>query len=55
MGSVFGDVRFSGLASGVVGTWQLDVRIPDNATPGVVPVRVVINGVPSNIISVAIR
>jgi uncharacterized protein (TIGR03437 family) len=54
-GNTFGEVRFSGLAGGMVGVWQLDVRIPENAPTGNVPVRVVINAVPSNIITVAIR
>ncbi len=55
VGNTFGEVRFSGLAAGMVGVWQLDVRIPETAPTGNVPVRVVINAVPSNIIIVAIR
>jgi uncharacterized protein (TIGR03437 family) len=55
MGSTFGDVKFSGLASGLVGVWQLDVAIPSNISGGTLPVRVVINSVPSNIINVVVR
>jgi uncharacterized protein (TIGR03437 family) len=55
VGNTFGEVRFSGLAGGMVGVWQLDVRVPETAPTGNVPVRVVINAVPSNIITVAIR
>ena len=55
VGNTFGEVRFSGLAAGMVGVWQLDIRIPDAAPTGNVAVRVVINAVPSNIITVAIR
>jgi uncharacterized protein (TIGR03437 family) len=54
-GNTFGEVRFSGLAAGRVGVWQLDVRIPDNAPTGSIPVRAVINAVPSNIITVVVR
>jgi uncharacterized protein (TIGR03437 family) len=56
VGNTFGEVTFSGLAAGMVGVWQLDVRIPENAPSGAaVPVRAVINAVPSNIVTVAIR
>jgi uncharacterized protein (TIGR03437 family) len=55
VGTTFGEVKFSGLAPGMVGIWQLDVRVPDNAPTGAVPVRAVINAVPSNIVTVAIR
>ena len=55
IGNTFGEIRFSGLAADRVGVWQLDVRIPENAPTGIVPVRAVINAVPSNIVNVAIR
>jgi uncharacterized protein (TIGR03437 family) len=55
IGSTFGEIQFSGLQAGVVGTWQLNVKIPGNAPSGSVPVRAVINGIPSNIITVSIR
>lgn len=55
IGNTFGEVKFSGLAGGAVGVWQLDVQIPENAATGSIPVRAVINGVPSNIVTVEIR
>lgn len=55
IGPAFGQVQFSGLAPGKVGTWQLKVRIPDDAPTGTVQARAVINGQPSNLINVAIR
>jgi uncharacterized protein (TIGR03437 family) len=55
IGNTFGEVKFSGLAAGLVGVWQLDVKIPENAPTGNIPVRAVINAVPSNIVTVAIR
>jgi uncharacterized protein (TIGR03437 family) len=55
MGNVFGDIEFSGLASNAVGVWQIDVRIPPNAPTGPVPLRAIINAIPSNIIQVTIR
>jgi uncharacterized protein (TIGR03437 family) len=55
IGNTFGEVKFSGLAAGLVGVWQLDIRIPENAPSGNVAVRAVINAVPSNIVTVAIR
>jgi uncharacterized protein (TIGR03437 family) len=52
----FGGVQFSGLAPGFVGLWQINVTIPAG-TPagGAVPMRVVINGTPSNTVTVAVR
>lgn len=56
VGTTFGDVQFSGLAPGAVGVWQLTVKLPDNVASGnAVPLRAVINGNPSNIVSVAIK
>jgi uncharacterized protein (TIGR03437 family) len=54
IGSGFGDVKYSGLAPGYIGLWQINVLIPSGAT-GAVPVRVVINGTPSNTVTVAVR
>ena len=54
MGSSFGDVKYSGLAPGYIGLWQINVVIPQGAT-GTTPVRVVIDGIPSNIVTVAVR
>jgi uncharacterized protein (TIGR03437 family) len=56
VGSTFGDIPFSGLAPGFVGLWQLNVKIPSNALSGnAIPVRAVINGISSNIVTVAIK
>jgi uncharacterized protein (TIGR03437 family) len=56
IGATFGDVQFSGLAPGFVGLWQINVRIPADAPSGnAVPLRVLINGTPSNVVSIAIR
>jgi uncharacterized protein (TIGR03437 family) len=56
IGNTFGDIQFSGLAPGYVGLWQMNVKIPaDVPTGGSVPVRVVINGTPSNTVNIAVR
>ena len=56
IGTSFGEVQFSGLTPGQVGIWQISVKIPISAAVGnTVPLRAVINGVPSNIVGVAIR
>ena len=56
VGNTFGQIQFSGLTPGLVGIWQITVRIPVSVSPGnAVPLRAVINGVPSNIVNVAIR
>jgi uncharacterized protein (TIGR03437 family) len=54
MGSAFGDVKFSGLAPGYIGLWQINVVVPQGLS-GAVRVRVVINGTPSNNVTVAVR
>lgn len=51
----FGAVQYSGLAPGFVGLWQINVTIPRGTPAGNVPVRVVINGTPSNTVAVAVR
>jgi len=53
--SGFGDVKYSGLAPGYIGLWQINVVIPAGLPPGAIPVRVVINGTPSNTVTVAVR
>lgn len=55
MGNGFGEVQFSGLAPGFVGLWQVNVRIPADAPSGNLPVRILINGIPSNTVSIAVR
>jgi uncharacterized protein (TIGR03437 family) len=54
LGNGFGDVKYSGLAPGYIGLWQINVLIPQGAT-GAVPIRVVINGTPSNTVTIAVR
>jgi uncharacterized protein (TIGR03437 family) len=49
-------VQFSGLAPGFVGLWQINVQIPSNAPTGsAVPVYVVLGGVRSNSVTMAIQ
>ncbi len=56
IGSGFGTVQASGLAPGYVGLWQINVTIPQGiATGGAVPLRVVLDGSPSNIVTVALK
>jgi uncharacterized protein (TIGR03437 family) len=55
VGSTFGQVQFSGLAPGFAGLWQLNVKIPDTALSGTVPVRAVILGRPSNVVTIFIE
>jgi uncharacterized protein (TIGR03437 family) len=56
LGNGFGNIQFSGLAPNFVGLWQINVQIPlDAATGNAVPLRVIINGTPSNTVTVAIR
>jgi len=56
VGTGFGDIQFSGLAPNLVGVWQIKMRLPLTITSGAaVPVRVVINGPPSNTVTLAIR
>jgi uncharacterized protein (TIGR03437 family) len=52
----FGAIQFSGLAPGLVGIWQITVQIPMTVSAGnAVPLRAVIDGVPSNIVTVALK
>ena len=56
IGSGFGNVQYSGLAPGYVGLWQINVAIPSGTPSGTaVPIRVLINGSPSNVVTVAVR
>jgi uncharacterized protein (TIGR03437 family) len=54
--SSVGVVQYSGLAPGWVGLWQINVTVPSDASTGnAVPVKVVIDGAPSNAVTVAIK
>ena len=49
------DVVFAGLAPGLVGTAQVNARIPQGLAPGDQPVFITINGVPSNAGLITVR
>ena len=56
IGGIPATVEFSGLAPGYVGLWQVNVRIPSNATTGnAVPVVVSLDGRTSNQTTVAVN
>ena len=56
IGSSFAEIQYSGLAPGYIGLWQINVKIPQEVPPGnATPVRILLNGVPSNTVTVAIR
>jgi uncharacterized protein (TIGR03437 family) len=55
IGSGFGQVQYSGLAPGFIGLWQINVKIPADAPTGNVGLRVIIDGTPSNQVTVAIK
>lgn len=56
IGSAFGVIQYSGLAPGDIGTWQINVTIPSGiATGSAVPVRVVIDGTASNLVTIAVK
>jgi uncharacterized protein (TIGR03437 family) len=53
--SALGEIKFSGLAPGFIGLWQVNVAVPSGVTGSAVTVRVIINGASSNTVSVAVR
>jgi len=54
MGSVSIPAAFAGLAPGYVGLYQVNVPVPANAPSGsAVPLTVTVNGVVSNMVTVA--
>jgi uncharacterized protein (TIGR03437 family) len=55
IGSNFGNVQYSGMAPGFVGLWQINVTIPQGTPSGAVPARVLIDGAPSNSVTIAVR
>jgi uncharacterized protein (TIGR03437 family) len=56
IGTAVGEIQFSGLAPGVVGTWQITVKVPSQIQPGnTVNLRAVINGAISNIVTAAVK
>jgi uncharacterized protein (TIGR03437 family) len=56
IGGIAATVRFSGLAPGFVGLYQVDVQVPADAPTGdQVPLSIVIGGVESHVVSIAIN
>ncbi len=56
IGGAFGNIMYSGLAPGAIGLWQINVTIPSGiATGNAVPMRVVIDGASSNLVTIAVK
>ncbi len=53
--SALGTVQYSGLAPGNIGLWQINVAIPKSTPSGNVALRVIIDGVASNQVTIAVR
>ncbi|MEE8177820.1 MAG: SBBP repeat-containing protein, partial [Acidobacteriota bacterium] len=48
-------VSFSGLAPGFVGLYQVNLQVPESISPGTHLLQVIINGVPSNTVTIAVE
>ncbi len=48
-------MSFSGLAPGFVGLYQVNVQVPSGVPPGTQEVEIIINGVASNTITLAVQ
>ncbi|MCZ6491842.1 MAG: hypothetical protein O7A06_15105 [Acidobacteria bacterium] len=48
-------VSYSGLAPGFVGLYQVNVEVPAGVPPGIQSLQIIIDGVPSNTVNIAIR
>lgn len=48
-------VTYSGAAPGFVGLYQVNVQVPTGAAGGIQPVQIVMNGVASNSVTIALR
>jgi uncharacterized protein (TIGR03437 family) len=55
IGGVFSTVVYSGLAPGFAGLYQVNVTVPPGLTTGNLPMQITINGVTSNVATVAIQ
>jgi len=55
VGSTLGTVGYSGLAPGNIGLWQINVVIPKSTSSGNIALRIIIDGVPSNQVTIAVR
>jgi uncharacterized protein (TIGR03437 family) len=51
----FGGIEYSGLAPGYIGLWQINVTIPKGTPSGNVALRVIIDGAPSNLVTIAVK
>ncbi len=47
-------MSFSGLSPPFVGLYQVNVQVPLNVPSGTQPVQIIMNGVPSNTVTVAV-
>ncbi|MCH7979120.1 MAG: hypothetical protein IH935_09115 [Acidobacteria bacterium] len=50
-----GEVTYSGLAPGFVGLYQVNVQVPAGVPSGTQNLEIIINGVPSNTITIAVQ
>ena len=48
-------VSYSGLAPGFVGLYQVNVEVPAGVPPGIQSLQIIIDGVPSNTVNIAMR
>jgi uncharacterized protein (TIGR03437 family) len=55
IGNNLGTIGYSGLAPGYIGLWQINVTIPKGTPSGNTNLRVVINGAPSNLVTIAVK
>lgn len=55
IGGIPAQVIFSGLAPGFVGLYQVNVQVPMGVPSGTQPLEIVINGVPSNRVNLAVQ
>src|SRR5690242_14641997 len=54
IGSKLAIIRFSGLAPGEVGSYQVNFTVPGDLTPGIYAVTLTVNGVPSSSVSLPV-
>ncbi len=55
IGGQFATVSYSGLAPGFAGLYQVNVVVPPGVAAGIQPMQITINGVLSNVATVAIQ
>jgi len=54
IGGVVANVAYSGTAPGFAGLYQVNVTVPTGLAPGNQPIQISVNGVLSNIATIAI-